>query len=204
LFGNLTTVNKYKLFMSEQSPLSFSKFFLALGGLVLSSYTVYSLVNNVPKANAAAPCIVTLFGVQYDVAPLQPTGAHPGGNIFVCGTDMTAVYTSMHGTNVARMVPYLYIAPTPTPTATPTPIVTPTPSPTPIVTPTPTVTPDPTPSVTPTPTPIGSHEVNEQNEGQESHQGEKHKETNHDQNGHGNPTIQLANNERRGQPDKQN
>jgi cytochrome b involved in lipid metabolism len=50
-------------------------------------------------------CIVTIFGKRYDVTPLQTN--HPGGNIFNCGTDMTAVYQGQHGSNLSRMQPYL-------------------------------------------------------------------------------------------------
>jgi len=66
-----------------------------------------------PTTTAAAPaqqaantgCIITLFGKQYDVTTLQNT--HSGGNIFNCGTDMTASYQSQHGSNVSRMQQYL-------------------------------------------------------------------------------------------------
>jgi len=68
-------------------------------------------VNSAANASASSPttnpnaCIITLFGLQYDVAPLRST--HPGGDIFVCGTDMTTVYQGQHGTDVSRMQPYL-------------------------------------------------------------------------------------------------
>lgn len=50
-------------------------------------------------------CLVTLFGKQYDVTSLR--SSHPGGNVFVCGTDMSATYQSAHGTDVSRMQQYL-------------------------------------------------------------------------------------------------
>lgn len=50
-------------------------------------------------------CIITLFGKQYDVTPLQST--HSGGNVFNCGTDMTIVYQQRHGTDLTMMQPYL-------------------------------------------------------------------------------------------------
>ncbi len=68
----------------------------------------------VAQKNAAAPapasggqtgCIITLFGKQYDVTPLRST--HSGGDIFNCGTDMTASYQGKHGTDMSRMQPYL-------------------------------------------------------------------------------------------------
>lgn len=49
-------------------------------------------------------CVIQLFGKNYDVAPLKL--AHPGGDIFVCGTDMSATYQSQHGTDVSRMAAY--------------------------------------------------------------------------------------------------
>lgn len=73
-----------------------------------------------PAPNDTSKCIVTLFSSQYDVTPLQ-TG-HSGGNIFNCGTDMSVVYQSQHGTNVSRMAPYILNAANPnsTPPSTPT------------------------------------------------------------------------------------
>lgn len=96
----------------------------------------------VVNAATSSSCIITLFGKQYDVTALQ--ASHTGGNIFACGTDMTATYQAMHGTDVSRMIPYLVITPTPVPTATPIPTLAPTPIPT--VTPSPTVAPTPTPT----------------------------------------------------------
>ncbi len=52
------------------------------------------------------PCIITLFGLQYNVAPLiaaTPSSA----SIYKCGTDLSALYQSVHGTDVTIMKPYL-------------------------------------------------------------------------------------------------
>lgn len=54
--------------------------------------------------NNANKCIITLSGALYDVTSLQ--NSHSGGNIFTCGTDMTAVYMSEHGGNLSRMARY--------------------------------------------------------------------------------------------------
>jgi len=51
-------------------------------------------------------CIVTLSGQQYDVTSLR--SSHPGGDVFVCGSDQTALYQSQHGSNLSRMQKYLY------------------------------------------------------------------------------------------------
>lgn len=75
-----------------------------------------------PTPTPSNRCIVTLFGLQYDVTVLA--NSHSGGNIFVCGTDMTVTYQSQHGTNVSRMAQYLVTSnptPTPTPSSSPTP-----------------------------------------------------------------------------------
>lgn len=108
-------------------------------------------ITSVRAATTSASCIITLFGQQYNVTALQT--AHTGGNIFVCGTDMSASYQAMHGTNITRMAPYLITAST-TPSATPTPTVTPTP--TPSATPSPSASPTASPSTSPSPTPSAS------------------------------------------------
>ncbi len=63
---------------------------------------------NAPTIPSGA-CVVTLFGKLFNVTPLQ-TG-HPGGNIFVCGTDMTTTYQGQHGTDLTRMNPYAIFMP---------------------------------------------------------------------------------------------
>jgi len=58
-----------------------------------------------PKNTAVANgCIVTLFGQQFDVTSLR--SSHSGGDIFVCGTDMTSKYQSKHGSSLSRMARY--------------------------------------------------------------------------------------------------
>ena len=54
---------------------------------------------------SAAQCIITLSGKQYDVTTLQTS--HSGGNVFVCGTDQSALFQGKHGTDLARMAKYL-------------------------------------------------------------------------------------------------
>lgn len=106
-----------------------------------SSPTPTSSPSNSGGSNS---CIVTLFGKQYNITSLLTT--HSGGNVFNCGTDMSSIYQSRHGTNVSRMQQYLIVNSTPAPTSggsTPAPTNNPTPTPTPT-------------SSTPTPTPIPS------------------------------------------------
>lgn len=52
-------------------------------------------------------CIVTLSGQRYNVTPL--IASHSGGNVFLCGSDMTKVYTSQHGLDLSRMAKYLVL-----------------------------------------------------------------------------------------------
>jgi hypothetical protein len=138
-----------------------------IGGSILSVYSMWTMISSIPNANAAGTCIVTIFGKQYDVAPLQTS--HSGGNVFTCGTDMSSVYQGMHGTNISKIASFIVTTPTPTPTPNPTP------SPTPVVTPTPGVTPAPTPTpvVTPTPTPTGT--VITHNDDSDDHENEEHR-----------------------------
>lgn len=147
---------------------------MAVSALTLTGLSYFNIFKHIDPAYAATPCIVTLFGVQYDVSPLQ-TG-HTGGNIFVCGTDMTATYQGMHGTNVSRMTAYLLTSPSPSPSVSPSP----SPSPSPSVSPSPSTSPSPSPSVSPssTPSPSGSpiaHEDEDENEEAEEHESESRK-----------------------------
>ncbi|MFZ2199309.1 MAG: hypothetical protein WAV40_00795 [Microgenomates group bacterium] len=150
---------------------------VAVSALGLTGLSYFNIFKYIDPAYAATPCIVTLFGVQYDVSPLQ-TG-HTGGNIFVCGTDMTATYQGMHGTNVSRMVSYLLTSPSPSPSVSPSL----SPSPSPSVSPSPSTSPSPSPSVSPssTPSPSGSpisHDDDEEeneNEQAEEHESESRK-----------------------------
>lgn len=113
------------------------------------------------SVEASTPCIVTIFGIQYDVSPLGTTHSGPQGTtvdagaagFFQCETDMTAVYQSQHGTDVSRLLPFVY---TPS-TATPTPTVGTTIAPTVD----PTVSPSPIPSVSPIPSITPSHHDDE-------------------------------------------
>jgi|GEM_PF-3936267 len=195
----------------------FQNIALLSGVLVLSGFSTYSLIKSVKPVSAVAPCIITISGVQYDVGPLTVPGAHPGGNVFVCGTDMTALFMSMptHAADIARMTPYIYVAPTATPTATPTTTPTVIPTTTPTVTPSPTVDPTVTPTATPT---IGqSHsddhdddideieddqnEIEEELSEQSEHRLETKVETEHHDNkkndsDHQNPQIQAGSRDR--------
>lgn len=73
--------------------------------LSMNANTAVSGGTNEVANNNANRCIVTLFSKKFDVTPLQTS--HSGGNIFNCGTDMTAVYQSQHGNDLSRMQPYL-------------------------------------------------------------------------------------------------
>jgi cytochrome b involved in lipid metabolism len=50
-------------------------------------------------------CLITVSGKQYDLTQFRTM--HSGGDIFVCGTDMTQVYISQHGSNMSKLSRYL-------------------------------------------------------------------------------------------------
>ncbi|MFZ2206135.1 MAG: hypothetical protein WA061_00820 [Microgenomates group bacterium] len=137
--------------------------------LIITSAVGLKLASTASSVEAVAPCIVTIFGQQYDVSPLQTS--HTGGNIFTCGTDMTAVYQPMHGTDVSRIAQYLLPAGTTVPTTSPTAIPTADPTVAPTLDPTvvPTVAPTVTPSVSPAPQRHDEHE-DDDNDREESHE----------------------------------
>lgn len=49
-------------------------------------------------------CIITLFGDRYDVSEFRTQ--HPGGNVFVCGSDMTQEYEAQHGSDLTKLEEY--------------------------------------------------------------------------------------------------
>lgn len=75
-------------------------------GVILAQNTL-GTVNNPGESSssAATGCIVTVFDKQYDVTPLRKT--HTGGDVFTCGTDMSAAYEANHGTKVGMIAKYL-------------------------------------------------------------------------------------------------
>lgn len=54
--------------------------------------------------NTTDDCIITVEGTRYNVTQLR--GNHPGGDIFVCVTDMTQLFRRQHGTSLRRLEPY--------------------------------------------------------------------------------------------------
>ncbi|MCX6717281.1 MAG: hypothetical protein NTU76_01215 [Candidatus Taylorbacteria bacterium] len=136
---------------------------ISVGGLKFAS--------SAKSVEASTPCVVTIFGQQYDISPLGATHSGPrgttlinvgGSTFFQCGADMTSVYQGMHGTDVSRLIPYIYVVPTAIPTTLPTEIPTPIVSPTITSSPLPSVS--PVPSISPSPKHEDNDDVNELNE----------------------------------------
>jgi len=142
----------------------YKKMLVGIVSVIITSTGLTKFVTTAKSVEASTPCIITISGIQYDVAPLTVAGVHPGGNVFVCGTDMTALFMAMptHAADIARMTPYIYHAPT----ATPIPTIAPTVAPTATPRPDPSISPSPVPSVTPVPSisPAPHHEENESEE----------------------------------------
>ena len=51
-----------------------------------------------PAAPVPSACIITLDGASYNVTNLQKT--HSGGDIFNCGSDMSATFWGKHGQGI--------------------------------------------------------------------------------------------------------
>jgi len=85
--------------------------FFADAGFAAASSETFASAGAFPVVNSSTNngrCIVTLAGNKYDVTTLR--SSHSGGDVFKCGTDMTALYKSQHGTNLSRMQRYLVTA----------------------------------------------------------------------------------------------
>lgn len=148
----MNTIFSFSTGLKARSMLTFSSLILGAAALVFAVVkpTVVSMVS------AATPtaCIITVFGVQYDVTALGTMHSGPqgttldagAGGFFQCGTDMSTAYQAQHGTNVSRLASFAYVAPTVTPTTAPN--NTPTPTPTSALDTIPTVSLTPTPTVT--------------------------------------------------------
>lgn len=65
--------------------------------LLVTGLALFSSSNpKTPVKNSATgeQCIITISGIKYDVQPLRST--HSGGDVFVCGTDMTKAFFGQH------------------------------------------------------------------------------------------------------------
>jgi hypothetical protein len=56
-------------------------------------------------APQAQTCMIAIDGAQYDVQPLR--AKHKGGDIFVCGTDMSDTFRGQHGGNLKMIEKFL-------------------------------------------------------------------------------------------------
>lgn len=59
---------------------------------------------NTSNSSDEERCIITVNGSKYDLTEFRKM--HEGGDIFVCGTDMTARFRGEHGGDYARLEPY--------------------------------------------------------------------------------------------------
>lgn len=80
-----------------------NKGILAIPGVIVVVVIAIIVANSV--GNKEGECIVTIFDKRYDVTELRST--HSGGDVYECGTDMSADFESEHGTNVQRIQQYL-------------------------------------------------------------------------------------------------
>ena len=47
-------------------------------------------------------CVIQIDGVKYEITSLVRT--HSGGNVFTCGTDMSAIFWSRHNARILQMM----------------------------------------------------------------------------------------------------
>lgn len=71
---------------------------------VPSSGQIAGVNNMPPQEEKEISCLVTIFNEKYNVESLKQT--HTGGDIFICGTDMTGTYQAQHGNDPALIAAY--------------------------------------------------------------------------------------------------
>jgi cytochrome b involved in lipid metabolism len=79
-----------------------NKGLLAIPGVIVVIIIAIIVANSSSNSDK---CIVTVYGNNYDVTTLRDS--HPGGDIYLCGQDMTGMYEGQHGSNIQRLEPYL-------------------------------------------------------------------------------------------------
>lgn len=72
---------------------------------IMTNDAITTQPSNTKPVPAKATCIITIDGQKYDVQPLRDN--HSGGDIFVCGTDMSDVFHGQHGNNLKMIQKYL-------------------------------------------------------------------------------------------------
>ena len=83
---------------------------VAIAGTLLYVKTRPAAMNNEQQTmnnstGSPASCIITIDGQKYDVESLRST--HTGGDIFQCGTDMSAAFHHQHDDNFQMIQKYL-------------------------------------------------------------------------------------------------
>jgi predicted heme/steroid binding protein len=83
---------------------------VAIAGTVLYIKSQPVTMNNEQQTmnnsmGTSATCIITIDGQKYDVESLRST--HTGGDIFQCGTDMSAAFHRKHDDNLQMIQKYL-------------------------------------------------------------------------------------------------
>lgn len=75
----------------------------------ITTSTTVTNPSAVPSTSTSSPvntksnqCIVTIDSVQYDVTTFK--NMHSGGDIFVCGTDMSQTFWAEHGARELRQM----------------------------------------------------------------------------------------------------
>ena len=90
-------------------------FYALIVGITIAGTVLYIKSQPAPTNNGqwtmnnsngtTATCIITIDGQKYDVESLRNT--HTGGDIFQCGTDMSAAFHRKHDDNLQMIQKYL-------------------------------------------------------------------------------------------------
>lgn len=80
---------------------------LIIFALIFLSSIIMVLTRQPSQQQQNKLCLITINDEKYDVEALRST--HPGGDIYVCDTDMTETFNSKHGMDYERLSKYKYV-----------------------------------------------------------------------------------------------
>lgn len=79
---------------------------LIIFALLFLSAIVLVITRQPSSQQEKSLCLITINGEIYNVESLRST--HPGGDIYICDSDMTETFNSKHGIDYTRLSGYKY------------------------------------------------------------------------------------------------